>query len=162
MFDFQLPAGLDVFDWFILALRIAFIALIYLFLYQVGRASVRELVGIGKVAGNAPSQVEQAPVRNQGVLEVMDPGESSWQPGTEIPLDYVSSLGRLPVNGIVLDDTFVSGTHAEITYEQQAWWLTDLGSTNGTRVNNRPVAGRVRLNSGDTISIGRVQLRAHL
>lgn len=162
MLELQLPAGLDVFDWFILVLRIAFIALIYLFLYQVGRASVRELVGIGKVASDTPQPQQYVAAQSRGVLEVLDPGESSWQAGTEIPLEYVSTLGRMPENTIVLNDTFVSGSHAEISFEQQAWWLTDVGSTNGTRVNNHPITGRVRLNSGDTISIGRVQLRAHL
>lgn len=156
--EFQLPAGLDLFDWFVLALRIAFIALIYLFLYQVGRTSVRELVTIGKISASSPT--ERPIVQSVAMLEVVAPGESSWQQGTQFPLDYFTTLGRNPENSIVLNDSFVSGTHAEVSLQQSQWWLADLGSTNGTRLNGQQIAGRVPLQSGDVISIGGVQLRA--
>ena len=50
--DLQLPESFDAFDWFILLLRIAFIALVYFFLYQVARVSIRELVMIGTTTGH--------------------------------------------------------------------------------------------------------------
>lgn len=159
--ELQLPTGFDAFDWFILLLRIAFIALIYLFLYQVGRVSVRELVTIGQASAAMPQQrVEQVAI--SGALEMVDPAESSWRQGTQFALDYYTTIGRNPENGIALNDGFVSGNHAEISFNQGAWWLMDLGSTNGTFINGQPVQGRIQLHSGDIISFGRVHLRAYV
>jgi pSer/pThr/pTyr-binding forkhead associated (FHA) protein len=159
--DFQLPTGFDAFDWFILVLRVAFIALIYLFLYQVGRVSVRELVTIGQVSSSLPQQVAATSMAT-GMLEMVDPAESSWQSGTQFALDYYTTIGRNAENSIAINDGFVSGNHAEISFNQGAWWLMDVGSTNGTQVNGQPVQGKVQLHAGDIVSFGRVHLRAHV
>lgn len=159
--ELQLPTGFDTFDWFILALRIAFIALIYLFLYQVGRLSVRELVTFGKVSSSVPEQPIQTATA-MSMLELIDAAESSWNPGTQFPLDYYTTIGRNQENSIVLNDGFVSGTHAEISFDNGAWWILDLGSTNGTQLNGQPLHSKQQLNRGDIVSIGRVHLRAHV
>lgn len=159
--ELQLPTGFDAFDWFILLLRIAFIALIYLFLYQVGRVSVRELMTIGQVSSSVPQHVSMQKAAS-GMLEMVDPAESSWHPGTRFALDYYTTIGRNPENAIAIDDGFVSGNHAEISFDQGAWWLLDLGSTNGTQLNSQPIVGKVQLQEGDIVSFGRVHLRAHV
>lgn len=159
--ELQLPTGFDAFDWFILVLRIAFIALIYLFLYQVGRVSVRELVTIGKISASMPQQVQMQSVAS-GMLELIDGAESSWQNGTRFSLDYYTTIGRNPENSIAINDGFVSGNHAEISFNQGGWWLMDVGSTNGTQLNGQPVQGKVQIHNGDIVSFGRVHLRAHI
>lgn len=161
LIELQLPTGFDAFDWFILVLRVAFIALIYLFLYQVGRVSVRELVTIGKVSTSIP-QAAPSQAMATGSLEMVDGAESRWQPGTQFSLDYYTTVGRNPENSIAINDGFVSGSHAEISFNQGAWWLMDLGSTNGTQVNGQPIQGKVQLHQGDIVSFGRVHLRAHI
>ncbi|MBN1888199.1 MAG: protein kinase [Thermoflexales bacterium] len=67
-----------------------------------------------------------------------------------------TTIGRGPDNTVVLDDNQVSRTHAEISFQNLVWILTDLNSTNGTFVNeNRLVANQaVRLNVGDVIRLG--------
>lgn len=147
------------FDWFILALRIAFIALIYLFLYQVARVSIRELVAMGSAAPDENASNLPAP---STALEMLDPAESSHMAGTRFPLDHYSTVGRRDDNTIVIDDAFVSGTHAQLTYDRGTWWLQDLGSTNGTAVNGNPVTSRVQLRQNDVVQFGRVSLRADL
>ncbi|HEV2066442.1 MAG TPA: FHA domain-containing protein [Thermomicrobiales bacterium] len=147
------------FDWFILALRIAFIALIYLFLYQVARVSIRELVAMGSAAPDDSVPTLPAP---STALEMLDPAESSHEPGTRFPLDHYSTVGRRDDNTIVIDDAFVSGTHAQLTYDHGAWWLQDLSSTNGTAVNGQRVTSRVQLRRNDIVQFGRVSLRADL
>jgi pSer/pThr/pTyr-binding forkhead associated (FHA) protein len=159
--DFQIPTGFDAFDWFILVLRVAFIALIYLFLYQVGRVSVRELVTIGQVSASLPQQAAATSMAT-GMLEMIDPAESNWQGGTRFALDYYTTVGRNAENSIAINDGFVSGNHAEISYNQGVWWLMDVGSTNGTQVNGQPVQGKVQLHAGDIVSFGRVHMRAHV
>lgn len=147
------------FDWFILALRIAFIVLIYLFLYQVARVSIRELVAMGSAAKD--DNVSTLPALSTA-LEMLDPAESSHVTGTRFPLDHYSTIGRRDDNTIVIDDAFVSGTHAQLTYDHGAWWLQDLGSTNGTAVNGNRLTSRVQLRQNDVVQFGRVSLRADL
>ncbi len=159
--DIQLPTTFDTFDWFILLLRIVFIALVYFFLYQVARVSIRELVTIGRVTAT-PSQAQQPLPGPASSLEIMDPAESTYGPGATLPLDHYTTIGRRDDNTLMIDDGFVSGSHAEIVFDRGAWWLQDLGSTNGTFINNQPVQTRVRISDGDIIQFGRVQVRAHV
>jgi Protein of unknown function (DUF3662)/Inner membrane component of T3SS, cytoplasmic domain len=66
-------------------------------------------------------------------------------------------IGRLPDCGIVLADTNVSRRHAELRRVGDGVVLTDLGSTNGTRVNGTPVREQT-LVSGDEVSLGSTRL----
>jgi pSer/pThr/pTyr-binding forkhead associated (FHA) protein len=156
--DFSLDSTIS-FDWFILLLRIVFIALIYFFLYQVARVSIRELVTVGTVAQSSQSANLPSP---SSALEVIDPAESSLQPGDLLPLEHYTTIGRRDDNSMMLDDFFVSGAHAEIVFDQGTWWVMDLGSTNGTFVNRAPVRARTRINQGDIVQFGRIALRANI
>lgn len=64
------------------------------------------------------------------------------------------SIGRLPGNKLQIDNLAVSGHHAKIYWEQDHYVVEDLGSLNGTYVNNQRV-GRAALKSGDVITIGK-------
>lgn len=67
-------------------------------------------------------------------------------------------IGRLPENDIVIEDTAVSGVHAEIEPEgEAAFYLTDFNSRNGTFVNRELVISR-KLRHDDVISIGQHSL----
>ncbi len=66
-------------------------------------------------------------------------------------------IGRLPECGVVLQDTNVSRRHAELRRSGDEVVLTDLGSTNGTRVNGAPIREYV-LGSGDEVSVGSTRL----
>lgn len=72
-------------------------------------------------------------------------------------------IGRDPSNQIVLnDDRYVSRYHAWVTYEENAFWLEDLGSTNGTMLNGEIVEKREQLASGDKIRIGETEMSFRL
>ena len=156
--DFSLDSSVS-FDWFILLLRIAFIALIYFFLYQVARVSIRELVIVGSAAPATSSPTLPSPSSS---LEIIDPAQSSLQPGDVLPLDHYTTVGRRDDNTLMIDDGFVSGAHAEIVFDQATWWISDLGSTNGTFVGGTPVRARTRLKNGDVVQFGRVTVRASI
>jgi len=66
-------------------------------------------------------------------------------------------IGRLPECGVVLADSNVSRRHAELRRAGDSVVLTDLGSTNGTRVNGAPIRERI-LVSGDEVSVGSTRL----
>lgn len=71
----------------------------------------------------------------------------------------VTTVGRGAGVDIALPDPTVSRLHAEIVVRGPHVYVADLGlSTNGTRVNGRPVGRRV-LSDGDVISLGMARLR---
>lgn len=85
------------------------------------------------------------------VLEGLERGEIFWNLPTPV------TLGREEDNHIRLNDERVSRFHAKVQEDDGCFILTDLESTNGTRVNGHPVKMRV-LKLGDQIHIGRCLL----
>ena len=84
--------------------------------------------------------------------------------GVEVKHVYLhkdrTTLGRKPENDIVLDTMVVSGQHCAFDLQGVAdVFLVDLGSTNGTYVNDRMVKDRTRLNDGDVIAIGPYRIK---
>lgn len=71
-----------------------------------------------------------------------------------------TTLGRKPGNDIVLDTMVVSGQHCAFDLVGVAdVYLTDLGSTNGTYVNDRMCKERTKLQDGDVIAIGPYRIK---
>src|SRR4051812_47849780 len=90
------------------------------------------------------------------------PAPASWEPRATLPADarrYVldgptATLGRSKENDCVIDDPNISRRHAELRRSNVGdWQITDLGSTNGVKVNGRRVAN-ARLSPGDEITLG--------
>jgi pSer/pThr/pTyr-binding forkhead associated (FHA) protein len=67
-------------------------------------------------------------------------------------------LGRGPACDLPLDDDAVSARQARLAYHHGQWWVEDLGSTNGTRLNQATLAAPTVLTSGDQIECGRTAL----
>jgi pSer/pThr/pTyr-binding forkhead associated (FHA) protein len=64
-------------------------------------------------------------------------------------------IGRDPSNQIIIrDDVYVSRHHAFITFEEGHWWIEDLGSRNGTLLNDAHILQREMLTPGDKLTIG--------
>ncbi len=134
----------------LLSLRLLLALLLYAFLSALLLLLWRDL---RRSAGREVSP------RQETHLVVMVSGENGPEPGTIFPLREVTSLGRAPVNTIVLPDPFVSSRHALIVWREGYWWLEDLGSKNGTTLNDEPVSRPTIVDAGDLIGIGRVVLR---
>jgi pSer/pThr/pTyr-binding forkhead associated (FHA) protein len=64
------------------------------------------------------------------------------------------TIGRAPGNQLVIEDPRVSSDHAKVIRVDDDFWLLDLGSSNGTFVNEQPVRDVHLLRDGDTIAIG--------
>ncbi|MDQ4099594.1 MAG: FHA domain-containing protein, partial [Chloroflexota bacterium] len=131
-------------------------ALIYFFLYQVVRVTIRELIAISQVSARPPAA---SPLNPSSRLEILDPAQSSLAPGVSLAVGHHETIGRHQDNSIVLDDAYVSSHHAEMSFERGVWTVRDLGSTNGTYLNGVAVRGAQPLSSGDTVQFGRMQLR---
>jgi len=72
--------------------------------------------------------------------------------------DQMVSIGRAPDNDVVVGDPATSGHHGRIETRSGSFWISDLGSTNGTLVNGQPVIEK-QLSDGDMIAIGQNTMR---
>src|SRR5687768_9309596 len=84
------------------------------------------------------------------LLEIIE-GEGA---ATQIPLTGDVELGRDPGLANALDDEQVSRRHARISPAGAGAVVEDLGSTNGTYVNNQPIQGSHELSAGDRVRVG--------
>jgi len=64
------------------------------------------------------------------------------------------TIGRAPTNSIVIAESTISKQHAEITVQPEGVWIQDLGSSNGTFVNGKPISQSTWLKPGDTLQFG--------
>lgn len=65
------------------------------------------------------------------------------------------TLGRLPSCDWPLEDSSISRQHGRLVFENNAWFLEDLGSSNGSQLNGRK-GKRHRLSNGDLLTLGTV------
>lgn len=65
-------------------------------------------------------------------------------------------VGRDPAAELYLEDKTISARHARLYFEDTQWWVEDLGSTNGTLLNQERVVEPVVLASGDRLQFGQV------
>jgi pSer/pThr/pTyr-binding forkhead associated (FHA) protein len=124
-------------------LLLAFLGLIAYTLYR-DTQSVRGQIGTG---------------RPLGTLRVLSSYGDSPAVDTGFLLRTVTSIGRSTRNTVVLDDSFVSQEHARLTRRDGHWWLDDLGSRNGTLLNDVPLTASTVVTAEDTITIGRVVMK---
>jgi pSer/pThr/pTyr-binding forkhead associated (FHA) protein len=79
--------------------------------------------------------------------------------GQRIPIGPAGSvIGRSADADIVIAAHEVSRRHAQVLPDRDGWTITDLGSTNGVRLNGRPLGVPTRLQDGDVIEVGAVEL----
>jgi hypothetical protein len=148
-------------------LKFGFLAVLYLFLLWVAWSALRDLRrGRGGVVQSdyAPSADATGMYSASEVLGDLDlDGEfeprllvenaAGHESGTAYDLVDGATLGRGDVE-IRLDDPFASSRHARISREGHVVVIEDLGSTNGTYLNEQPLNGPQPLHPGDRIRIG--------
>lgn len=128
-------------DVILALLRIIFLGLVYLFVWQVARA-------IGSHLGIS---VRRRRKEGSRVLFV----RSESQQGQEFEVGDVVVMGRSNETDVVLDDPYASDFHLRLVSKEGGMMLHDLGSTNGTYVNGRRVSAPTELKRGDTIQVGK-------
>lgn len=134
-------------EYAILLLRLLLVGSLYLLILWAVLVARRAVFAAGE---------SKAPPRRIVVLAAPDSGPTV---GTAIALQPRTTIGRAPDNVIVIGDPVVSAHHAAIALRSDGWWVEDLGSTNGTLVNDRPLAGPAAVASGDEIQVGPARFR---
>lgn len=146
----------------LLLLKVAFLLLLYLFIWRIVRTASRDLRlpqesfvlapsgggPVGPVSGHVPGRI--VVVKSPALRE-----------GEEHPLDSSPiTVGRGAQNDLGLGtDEFASARHARFEPRQDGVWLHDLGSSNGTFVNGSRLTRPRKLAPGDLIRIGETDLR---
>jgi pSer/pThr/pTyr-binding forkhead associated (FHA) protein len=150
-------------DEALLGLKVAFLVLLYLFVWLVVRSATRGL------SAGAPQESIVIPAADAAALRaaagisaarrVVVLQSPALQPGTAIELASSALVGRAAESTIRLDaDTTVSSRHATIDSRTDGLWVEDAGSTNGTFVNGARVTSARLLQPGDVIRIGHTDL----
>jgi len=150
----------------LLALKIAFLVLLYLFVVRVIRSAGREWQApsqdsmILTPAAAAAAGLGRAAATRKSVRLVVQ-RSPSLEEGDEFAVDTAPvTVGRGGQNDLVLaGDDFASARHARIEARGDGVWVQDLDSTNGTYVNGTRVAGAQRLDAGDVLRVGETDLR---
>ena len=82
--------------------------------------------------------------------------------GLEVPVDREwMVIGRGRSADLVIAEPTISRSHAAVGYDGEGFFVQDLGSTNGTRVNGNREP-QMRLASGDELQLGKLRLQLHL
>ena len=131
-------------DLILFAGRVLLVVLLYIFLFSVMRT------GIGLVRGQ----------RKDGAIWSVDveKGVKSLR-GLHVDILGPVVIGRSPSSNIVIDEPYVSASHARFTIQGPALVLEDLGSTNGTMVNGHIIEQPVTLRDTDEVQVGDVIMR---
>lgn len=147
-------------------LKFAFLAILYLFLLWVSRSALKDLrrgaFGGGRAA--APVASDATGMHTASNLGALDGGAdvrprlvAEAVPGLQHGMSYDVGDGALLGRGdveIQLEDPFASSRHAQLTRQGAIIVIEDLGSTNGTYLNDELLRGPRPLHAGDRVRIG--------
>lgn len=164
-------------DQLLLIFRICLLALVYLTFFRVLRAVWVELRTEHRVVLTPPAVVPAAvprgvapPLPAPGGAEPESEAELGTEPeadgaarlvalaptpvaGTVFDLQGETTIGRAPGCGVMIDDARVSKLHARVFHSGGRWVVEDLGSTNGTLVNDQVLELATSLEPGDRIQV---------
>ena len=147
------------------ALKFGFLAVLYLFLLWVARSALKDLRRGAEVSYSGPSadydegatgmySASTPMARDLGRPKLRVNTAAGLAPGSAYDLSEGALLGRGDQADIRLEDGFASSKHARLTPQGDVMVLEDLGSTNGTYLNEEPLRGAQPLHAGDKIRIG--------
>jgi hypothetical protein len=143
------------------AFRFGFLLLLWLFIFAAFRVVRADLFGgrTGRVA-SVPPRAAAVVGKKRGhrgpKTLVVTAGPLT---GTKItPGDQPILIGRADDSTLVLTDDFASSRHARLTNRGGKWYVEDLGSTNGTYLDQQRVQGPLLVGPGQPIRIGQTAL----
>lgn len=162
-------------DQLLAVLKVALLALVYLFFARVLWAVWSEVrtpvpaegARIRRGRGTATStstddstkKLKVKHAKGLPAVVVVEPRESR---GQRFSVLENLTVGRADDNAVPMpDDTFISTHHATFQNREGALWIVDLNSTNGTFVNGQKVSGEKKLRSGDRVQLGSTVMEVH-
>ena len=142
------------------ALKYGLFALLFLFIWRSMRWVVR-----GLSVAESPAAAERGGRRGRPAAPTLPPGPSTLLVqgagdgrSRSVKLAASMTIGRAPECELRLDDTYASQQHARVFARNEHWFVEDLGSTNGTFVNEQKLAAPAMLQPGDKVRVGQTIL----
>ena len=150
-------------DELLLVLKIAFLVLLYLFIWRIVRTAIRDLRLPQESFILAPSAAAGVNASRPGPVtgRLVVVKSADLQNGEGFELNSVQlTIGRGNQNDIpIATDEYASARHARFEPRQDGVWVQDLGSTNGTFLNGARLDRPRRLAQGDIVRVGETDLR---
>ena len=159
----NLPLASIAVEEALLLLKIAFLVLLYLFIWRIVRTAARDLrlpqESFVLAPGSIPGLGEPAHQIEAGRIVVVT--SPALTEGDEWDFDSAPlTVGRSSQNDIELKrDEYASSTHARLEPRRDGVWLEDAGSTNGNYLNGIRLTRPKRLTPGDVVRVGETELR---
>ncbi|HJX48813.1 MAG TPA: FHA domain-containing protein [Gaiellaceae bacterium] len=145
----------------LLGLKLAFLVLLYLFIWRIVRTAGRDLRLPQESFILRPALADglMEHTTNSGRLVVLE--SQVLTVGEEFPLDSRPlTVGRGAQNDVSIEgDEFASARHVRIEPRRDGVWVSDVGSTNGTFVNGERIDRPRKLERGDVVRVGETELR---
>jgi pSer/pThr/pTyr-binding forkhead associated (FHA) protein len=143
-------------------LKYALLVLLYFFVFRAVRSVVVDVRGRKEEKRQAAAKAPAAappPRSSRGKpptqVVVFEPDGA--KPRT-VKLNGATDIGRADRCAIRLGDTYVSQVHARLYGENGSWFVEDVGSTNGTFLNDRKVDRPLEVHAGDVVKLGKTVL----
>jgi hypothetical protein len=148
----------------LVVLKLAFLVLLYLFIWRIVRSAARDLrlpqesMILAPQQPPAPRQLPHPLARDLGRLVVLE--SPALDGGAVYTLDaHALTMGRGANNDVPLpNDEYASTRHARFEPRRDGVWLEDIGSTNGTYLNGIRLKHPKRLTPGDLVRVGETEL----
>jgi hypothetical protein len=147
------------------ALKFAFLGVLYLFLLVVARSALRDLRGRNAIT--APSEGTGLHSITGGRVAATDASlvvvrGGGLEIGDRIDLFGGITIGRAEDADVRIVDRFASGIHCRVHSRGNSYFVEDLDSTNGTYLNDGDLRGEAPLSDLDEIRIGDTEFRFEL
>jgi len=143
-------------------LKYSLLVLLYFFVFRAIRSVAVDVGGRKRGAATqmrtpAPPSAAKPTRGGKPPTQVVVHDAAGGKP-TTIKLRDPAEIGRGDRCAIRLQDTYVSQVHARLYGKNGAWFVEDLGSTNGTLLNDRRVDAPMEVHAGDVLKIGKTVL----
>jgi hypothetical protein len=146
----------------LLVLKLAFLVLLYLFIWRIVRSAARDVrmpqESFVLAPGSVPGLGEAQQIQSGRLVVIKSP---ALEEDDELLLDSAALLvGRGSGNDVNLArDEYASSNHARVEPRRDGVWVEDVGSTNGTYLNGTRLTNAKRLAPGDILRVGETELR---
>jgi pSer/pThr/pTyr-binding forkhead associated (FHA) protein len=144
-------------------LKYALLVLLYFFVFRAVRSVATDVAGRRRersarpARSPSPPQPAKASKGGKPPSQVVVHDPDAPKPRT-VRLSGSVQIGRGDACAIKLADTYVSQLHARLYGQDGGWFVEDLGSTNGTFLNDRKVERPVEIHAGDVVKVGKTVL----
>ena len=145
--------------------KVLFLALLWLFILSAVSVVRSDLFGRTVAADDAPAELERPKPpsrkvrRQRGAPRALTITQGPQTGDSGAFVDHVILIGRGSDCQLVLEDDYVSTRHARVVDGPDGVYVEDLGSTNGTYVNNQRITNPTAIGFADVVRIGRTILR---